>query len=88
MAQRGLEESMVGQVLAIVITFPTLALATVILRLYTRFFIIKNPSREDACIAIAMVCFHLTSENLKLTSSYRSSQSELPLQLSMVCEEN
>jgi len=67
MAQRGLHESMVGQVLAIVITFPALALVTVILRLYTRLFLIKNASREDVCICIAMVGFKLIKGNLSLT---------------------
>jgi len=69
MAQVDLEESMVGQVLAIVIVFPILALVTVILRLFTRFFVLKNPSREDACITFAMVCFDFISETLILTSN-------------------
>ena len=59
MAQTDLHESKVSQVLGIAITFPALALITVILRLYTRFLVIKNPSYEDIFIVIAMVCFKL-----------------------------
>ena len=59
MAQTDLHESKVSQVLGITITFPALALITVILRLYTRFLVIKNPSYEDIFIVIAMVCCKL-----------------------------
>ena len=43
------------QTLAIIITFPAIALVIVILRLYTRFRIVKSPSYEDFAILLAMV---------------------------------
>lgn len=55
MDQQKLQESTGGQILAIAITFPILALITVILRLYTRLLVIKNASHEDYFIALAMV---------------------------------
>jgi hypothetical protein len=50
-----LKDSTQGQIWAIIIAFPVLALITVILRLYTRLVIIKNASSEDYCIVLAMV---------------------------------
>lgn len=44
------------QVLAIIITFPCLAITVVSLRLYTRFKIVNNPSYEDSAILAALVC--------------------------------
>jgi hypothetical protein len=43
------------QVLAIIITFPCLAVLVVFLRLYTRFRIVNNPSYEDFAILLALV---------------------------------
>lgn len=43
------------QVLAIIITFPCLALVVVSLRLYTRFRIVSNPSYEEFAILVAVV---------------------------------
>lgn len=43
------------RVLAIIITFPCLALLIVCLRLYTRFKIVNNPSYEDFSIILALV---------------------------------
>ncbi|KAF2463544.1 uncharacterized protein BDR25DRAFT_165387, partial [Lindgomyces ingoldianus] len=47
------------QVLAVIIVFPILATITVILRLYTRFKIVNNPSHEDVAILLALV--HITT---------------------------
>ncbi|KAH8664970.1 hypothetical protein BGZ60DRAFT_516265 [Tricladium varicosporioides] len=55
MDQKALQDSTQGQILAIVIAFPILALIAVILRLYTRLFVIKNAASEDLCIAVAVV---------------------------------
>lgn len=52
-----LKDSEQGQIWAIIITFPVLALITVILRLYTRLIVIKNASSEDYCIVLAIVSF-------------------------------
>lgn len=43
------------QVLAIIITFPILALIAVTMRLYTRFRLVNSPSYEDFAIFLAMV---------------------------------
>lgn len=43
------------QILAIIITFPCLALVVVCLRLYTRFRIVNHPSYEDFAILLALV---------------------------------
>lgn len=43
--------------IALLVLFPVLALVAVVLRLYTRFFIVRIPSREDYSIALAMVMF-------------------------------
>ena len=45
------------KILAIIIVFPTLALITVALRLYTRIRIVHNPSWEDYAILAALVVY-------------------------------
>lgn len=44
-----------SKVLAVIITFPTLALIIVSLRMYTRFEVVHNPSWEDFMIVLALV---------------------------------
>ncbi|KAH7394676.1 hypothetical protein BKA66DRAFT_388751, partial [Pyrenochaeta sp. MPI-SDFR-AT-0127] len=50
-----------SQVLAIIITFPAIALVVVGLRLYTKFKIVNHPSNEDFAILLAMLFSIATS---------------------------
>lgn len=54
------------EVLAAVITFPALGLLMVMLRLYTRFRIIHNPSWDDLCIVIGVVCLKIALSELNV----------------------
>lgn len=49
--------------IVLLIIFPVLALVAVILRLYTRFCIVRIPSREDYAITLAMVLSFLYSSS-------------------------
>jgi hypothetical protein len=50
-----LQESKASNVVAIIIVFPTLALIVVLLRLYTRWRIVRSASWEDHAILGALV---------------------------------
>src|SRR4051812_32984243 len=66
------------KILAIIIVFPSLALITVTLRLYTRFRIVHNPSWEDFAIFLALV--RINSQTSGLMSSGSCSRWYIGLQ--------
>ncbi|KAK0648295.1 hypothetical protein B0T16DRAFT_491120 [Cercophora newfieldiana] len=49
-------ESNLVQILSIVTVIHLLALACVLLRLYTRLFVVKSPGVDDLCMALSLVC--------------------------------
>jgi hypothetical protein len=62
-----LHASKAGPIVVIIILFPILATITIILRLYTRFFVLKSPALDDAFAFLALVSdFNLRSVKLTL----------------------